>query len=108
MDELQWGRRAKPYGGFSNTPADADGINYDAGGADAANRPRPSSEHNGGVVIAGFCDGRATSISDSIDRGVYLKLLSSGGSSLTASRAIGGIAAGLSYQSPVNDSDYAR
>ena len=88
-------------------PAIADGINYEAGGTDSANRPRPSSEHNGGVVIAGFCDGRASSISDTIDRGVYLKLLSSGGSTLTFPRT-GGAYDGLSYQAPINDSDYAR
>ena len=97
------------YGSFDSRPDFADGINYDAGGADAANRPRPSSEHNGGVVIAGFCDGRASSIADTIDRGVYLKLLSSGGSSLTVSRSASDPAVrGLSYQAPVNDSDYAR
>ena len=98
------------YGGFRQDPDSpyADGINYDAGGADSANRPRPASDHNGGVVVAGFCDGRASTLSDTMDRGVYLKLLSSGGSSLTVSRATGGINAGLSYQAPVNDSDYAR
>ena len=92
-----------------NDPLVADGINYDAGGNDSAKRPRPSSEHNGGVVIVGFCDGRATSISDSLDRGVYLKLLSSGGSSLTVGRDVANVnIRGLSYQSAVNDSDYAR
>ena len=97
------------YGQFAtNDPNAADGINFRGGGGDATNRPRPASQHNGGVVIVGFCDARATSIADTIDRSVYLRLLSSGGSSLTFPRGAGQIFDGLSYQAPISDSDYAR
>lgn len=106
--EIDLAGTTQNYGSFSTDPALADGINYDAGGGDTAKRPRPSSDHNGGVVIAGFCDGRASSISDNIDRGVYLKLLSSGGSTLTFPRSGGTAFDGLSYQAAINDSDYAR
>jgi prepilin-type N-terminal cleavage/methylation domain-containing protein len=40
--------------------------------------PRPSSLHPGGVV-ATFCDGRSTFLSDSIDGIVYIRLLTPGG-----------------------------
>ncbi|MEM7810840.1 MAG: DUF1559 domain-containing protein [Planctomycetota bacterium] len=52
----------------------------DIGATNVPARPfRPSSFHSGTVNYA-FCDGRALGISDAIDRGVYLRLLSSGGS----------------------------
>ena len=98
------------YGRFSDDPLTADGFNFDAGGADVAKRPRPSSEHNSGVITAGFCDGRASSLAETIDRSVYLRLLSSGGSTLSFARddTVPAASRGLSYQGPISDSDYAR
>ncbi|QDT14161.1 DUF1559 family PulG-like putative transporter [Alienimonas californiensis] len=68
-------------------------------------RPRPSSEHSGGAIIVGFCDGRATSFNDTIARDVYLRLISSGGSTLVFPRN-GGARSGMPLQAPVSSSDY--
>ncbi|MEM9700994.1 MAG: DUF1559 domain-containing protein [Planctomycetota bacterium] len=69
---------------------------------------RPSSEHSGGAMVVGFCDGRATKFTESIDREVYLKLLSSGGSKLSFPRGYALVPAlsGVSLQSPVSSSDF--
>lgn len=40
--------------------------------------PRPSSNHQGQFNVV-MCDGRATSLSDSIDRGVYVRILTPDG-----------------------------
>lgn len=40
--------------------------------------PVPSSLHPG-IVVVGFCDGRAKTLSDNIDGGVYISLVSTGG-----------------------------
>jgi prepilin-type N-terminal cleavage/methylation domain-containing protein len=71
---------------------------------DSSDYPRVSSEHSGGTVVAGFCDGRATKIAEGMDRGVYLRLLSSGGSTITFPR--GGAKGGLPVQSPISGSDF--
>ncbi|QDT15358.1 DUF1559 family PulG-like putative transporter [Alienimonas californiensis] len=68
-------------------------------------RPRPSSEHSGGAIIVGFCDGRATSFNDNIARDVYIRLISSGGSALSFARD-GSATSGLPLQAPVSASDY--
>ena len=41
--------------------------------------PRPSSGHSGSVNVV-FADGRASSINETIDHGVYMRLVTSGGS----------------------------
>ena len=41
--------------------------------------PRPLANHGGTLNVA-FCDGRAQAVSDTIERSVWLRLLSSGGS----------------------------
>lgn len=43
------------------------------------NAPRPSSGHSGAINVV-FADGRPHTINDSIDHGVYLRLITSGGS----------------------------
>ena len=100
---------ADGYGSFAAN-MNRDTPNYQFGGS--APRPRPASEHSGGVMVAGFCDGRATKYSETIDRSVYLRLLSSGGSkrafprNSTATDAAGNSLAGVSLQAPVSSSDY--
>ena len=74
--------------------------------SDGIARPRPSAQHSGGSLIAGYCDGRAAKFTDSIDRSVYLRLLSSGGSKLTFPRTRGDALAGTSLQAPVSSSDF--
>ncbi|MFH5804404.1 DUF1559 domain-containing protein, partial [Alienimonas sp. DA493] len=93
---------AAPYGTF--TEAGKPNVKFN----DGVKRPIPASEHSGGAITVGFCDGRATKISDSISREIYLKLLSSGGSRLTYPRtnAVAAALQGTPLQSPVSASDY--
>ena len=57
--------------------------------------------------MVGFCDGRASRFSDNISRDVYLRLLSSGGSSLQFARNHQNPALrSLPFQAPVSSSDY--
>lgn len=46
----------------------------------APNAPRPISNHPGGAVNVVYVDGHASSLSESIDKGVYARILTSGGS----------------------------
>ena len=40
--------------------------------------PRPSSNHTGGVSAI-FCDGHGSFLNENIDKGVYVKLITSNG-----------------------------
>ncbi|MFH5806881.1 DUF1559 domain-containing protein, partial [Alienimonas sp. DA493] len=75
---------------------------------DGITRPVPMSEHSGGAIAVGFCDGRAATISDSISRSVYLRLISSGGSRLSYPRtdAVPAALRGAPLQAPVSSSDF--
>jgi prepilin-type N-terminal cleavage/methylation domain-containing protein/prepilin-type processing-associated H-X9-DG protein len=53
-------------------------INADSANSDKIPKSRLSSFHPGSVNVA-FCDGRCASLSDSIDRRVYMRLVSSNG-----------------------------
>ena len=90
------------YGSFA-TLANVDKPNFPF--ADGISRPRPSSQHSGGALVAGYCDGRAAKFTDSIDRSVYIRLLSSGGSKLTFPRT-DAQRSGISLQAPVSSSDF--
>ena len=70
-------------------------------------RPVPSSEHSGGVITFGFCDGRATNLSGDISSDVYVRLISSGGSRLTFPRDYGTPAyQGQPLQAPVSSDEF--
>ena len=106
-NETDWGNTSNGgIGGSFSTDAEiSDGINYDDG--QGVRRPIAKSAHSGDVVIVAFADGRATALSADIGRDVYLKLLSTGGSSIQFPRdttAVGG----LPYQSPLDASEYAN
>ena len=73
---------------------------------DGRQRPVPTSEHSGGALVVGFCDGRATTISDAISRDVYIRLVSSGGSALSFPRTYGAARAGTPLQDPLSGSEF--
>ncbi|QDT37540.1 DUF1559 family PulG-like putative transporter [Stratiformator vulcanicus] len=66
-------------GSYTARDIDLPNRSADASGTDVIRVPRPSSNHSGTCNVA-FVDGRASNLSNTIGREVYLKLLSSGGS----------------------------
>ncbi len=76
---------------------------------DGVARPQVSSQHSGGALNVGYCDGHVSNINDSIDRNVYLRLLSSGGSAKIFGRSDPTIAAGLRglpFQAPLSATEF--
>jgi prepilin-type N-terminal cleavage/methylation domain-containing protein len=53
-------------------------INSNFSSTDSSNMPRPSSNHTGGVSAI-FCDGHGSFLNQNIDKGVYVKLITSNG-----------------------------
>ena len=89
--DIGFGTKVAGSSGSLVFPRENGGIGYPAMGTDRINSPltsggvtyprlpRPSSNHTGQVNCS-FCDGRGQPINDSIDAGVWRKLVSSGGS----------------------------
>jgi prepilin-type N-terminal cleavage/methylation domain-containing protein len=72
-------------------------INQEKNGIDGA-APTPNSRHMG-IVVAAFCDGTVKTITENIDRGVYVRLITSG-----AARPRG--AAGISAEAPLGGNEF--
>lgn len=53
-------------------------INSNSSSTDSTNMPRPSSNHTGGASVI-FCDGHGSFLNQNIDKGVYVKLITSDG-----------------------------
>jgi hypothetical protein len=52
-------------------------INQEKNGVDGG-APYPNSRHIG-IVVASFCDGTVRTLTENIDRGVYVRLITPGG-----------------------------
>jgi len=59
-------------------------------------RPTPNSFHPG-IIVIGFCDGRVTTLSEDIDRSVYVRLITPEGSRLRS---------GFDTEAPLSETDF--